>query len=75
MIIESDKPDQAGLPAAYQTLSSFEKSLVHLASIIYEPVNRITFANCLRRARITGPQGGMADFEYLGPIYSKTPKF
>jgi superfamily II DNA or RNA helicase/predicted RNA-binding protein YlqC (UPF0109 family) len=62
MIRESDKPDQAGLPAAYQTLSSFEKSLVHLASIIYEPVNRITFANCLRRARITSPKG-----EWLTP--------
>ncbi|MDX2433092.1 MAG: DEAD/DEAH box helicase [Desulfobacterales bacterium] len=57
MITESNKPNEAGLPAAYQTLSLFEKSLVQLASIIYEPVNRTIFANCLRRARIISPQG------------------
>jgi len=57
MTIESNNPDVIGLPDAYQTLPPFEKSLVQLASIIYEPVNRTIFANCLRRARIAGPKG------------------
>ncbi|MFC1837180.1 SNF2-related protein [Thermodesulfobacteriota bacterium] len=57
MINESNNTEDAAILAAYQTLPAFEKSLVQLASVIYEPVNRITFANCLRRARITGPNG------------------
>ena len=57
MTIESNNPDVIGLPDAYQTLPPFEKSLVQLASIIYEPVNRTIFVNCLRRARIAGPRG------------------
>ena len=57
MTIESNNRDAIGLPDAYQSLSAFEKSLVQLASIIYETVNRITFINCLRRARMAGPEG------------------
>ena len=71
MIIESNKPDEAGLPAAYQALSPFEKSLVQLTSIIYEPVNRIVFANCLRRARITGPKGEWLTSAALSPYILK----
>jgi len=62
MIIEAYQPGAGTIPVSYQTLSSFEKSLLHLASIIYEPVNRVTFVNCLRRAGITGPKG-----EWLTP--------
>jgi len=71
MITESNNPDEAGLPDAYQTLSPFEKSLVQLASIIYEPVSRIVFANCLRRARITGPKGEWLTSATLSPYIVK----
>ncbi len=71
MIIESNNSDEVGPPAAYQTLPPFEKSLVQLASIIYEPVNRITFANCLRRARITGPKGEWLTSVALSPYILK----
>ena len=67
MIIEPNNSDKAGFTSAYQTLSSFEKSLVQLASIIYEPTNRIILANCLRRARITGPKGEWVTAATLGP--------
>lgn len=70
-MIEASKPDKAGLPAAYQALAPFEKSLVQLASIIYEPVNRITFANCLRRARMTGPRGEWLSSASLGVFIQK----
>jgi len=71
MIIESNNFDEVGPPAAYQTLPPFEKSLVQLASIIYEPVNRITFANCLRRARIMGPKGEWLTSAALSPYILK----
>ncbi|MGW8287718.1 MAG: hypothetical protein ACWGOD_05700, partial [Desulfobulbales bacterium] len=59
------------LPSTYQTLSSFEQSLLHLASIIYEPVNRITYANCVHRAGITGPKGEWFTVATLGPFIQK----
>jgi hypothetical protein len=67
MIIESNNSDETGFAAAYQTLSPFEKSLVQLASIIYEPGNRIVLANCLRRARLTGPEGEWLTSATLSP--------
>jgi len=71
MIIEANQPSTRTIPAAYQTLSPFERSLLHLASIIYEPVNRITFANCLRRARITGPKGEWLTSATISPFIQK----
>jgi superfamily II DNA or RNA helicase len=71
MIIEAKQPGAGTVPAAYQTLSSFERSLLHLASIIYEAVNRITFANCLRRAGITGPNGEWLTSATLSPFLKK----
>jgi SNF2 family DNA or RNA helicase/tetratricopeptide (TPR) repeat protein len=67
MIIESNSTEDAAAFGAYQTLSPFEKSLVQLASIVYEPVNRITFANCLRRAKISGPKGEWLTSATLAP--------
>jgi len=71
MIIEADHSSTRTIPAAYQTLSSFERSLLHLASIIYESVNRNIFANCLRRAQITGPQGEWLTAATIGPFLQK----
>jgi SNF2 family DNA or RNA helicase len=71
MIIASNNSDKIGFAAAYQTLSPFEKSLVQLSSIIYEPANRIILANCLRRARITGPKGDWLTAATLGPSIIK----
>ena len=71
MIIEANQPGAGTIPASYQTLSFFEKSLLHLASIIYEPVNRVTFVNCLRRARITGPQGEWLTTTAISPFIQK----
>ncbi len=55
--METSEHTRKTLSAAYQTLVPFEQTLVQLASVIYEPVTRMTFANCLRRARITGTRG------------------
>ncbi len=71
MNIKSNNPDKVGFAAAFQTLSPFEKSLVHLASIIYEPVNRNVLANCLRRASITGPKGEWLTAATLAPYIDK----
>jgi len=71
MIIDAKQPSAGNIPAAYQTLSSVERSILHLASIIYEAVNRITFANCLRRARITGPDGEWLTSATLSPYLKK----
>jgi SNF2 family DNA or RNA helicase len=71
MIIETNQPKERGVAAAYQTLSSFERSIVQLASIIYEPVSRITFANCLRRARINGPKGEWLTSASISPHLKK----
>jgi superfamily II DNA or RNA helicase len=70
-MIENKFHSSRSLPSAYQTLSLFEQSLLHLASIIYEPVNRITFANCVRRAGITGPKGEWLTAATLGPFIQK----
>ncbi len=59
------------IPTAFQTLSSFERSLLHLASILYEAVNRATFASCLRRAGITGPRGEWLTPNSLAPFFQK----
>ena len=71
MIIEAKQSGAGIIPASYQTLSSFEKSLVHLASIIYEPANRVMFAHCLRRAGITGPKGEWLTAATIGPFIQK----
>jgi len=71
MIIETNQPNERGVAAAYQTLSPFEKSLVQLTSIIYEPVSRITFANCLRRANIAGPKGEWLTAAAISPYLKK----
>jgi len=71
MMIETELPRIHSLPSAYQTLSSFEKSLVQLASIIYEPVNRNIFINCVRRARISGPEGEVLTTATAGPFLQK----
>jgi hypothetical protein len=71
MILETSQLNDKGIIAAYQTLSPFEKSLVQLASIIYEPVSRITFTNCLRRAGITGPEGEWLTTATISPYLKK----
>jgi len=71
MILETSQLNDRGIIAAYQTLSPFEKSLVQLASIIYEPVSRITFTNCLRRAGITGPEGEWLTTATISPYLKK----
>jgi len=71
MIIAADKPDSRSISTAYLDLSPFERSLLQLASIIYEPLNRITFANCLRRARIAGPQGEWLTAATISPFIQK----
>ena len=71
MMIEKELQRTKSLPPAYQTLSPFEKSLLHLASIIYEPVNRITFVNCIRRARITGSEGEWLTAAGISPFIKK----
>jgi len=71
MPIESNNSDKADFASAYQTLSPFEKLLVQLASVIYEPVNRVILANCLRRARITGPKEEWLTAAGLSPYVDK----
>ena len=71
MTREAKQQTTGTTPAAYQTLSSFERSLLHLASIIYEGVNRNTYANCLRRASITGLKGEWLTAATLGPFLQK----
>ena len=71
MMIEEKLQSIKSIPAAYQTLSSFEKSLLHLASIIYEPVSRAVFVNCLRRAGITGPAGEWLTAATLSPYIQR----
>jgi superfamily II DNA or RNA helicase/predicted RNA-binding protein YlqC (UPF0109 family) len=70
-MFEVIQPNDTGVTAAYQTLSSFEKSLVQLASIIYEPVSRATFTNCLRRADISGPEGELLTATTISPYLKK----
>ena len=71
MMSESNSLDESGLATAYQTLPSFDKSLIQLVSIIYEPVNRIILANCLRRAGIRGPKGEWLTSATLGPYIQR----
>jgi superfamily II DNA or RNA helicase/predicted RNA-binding protein YlqC (UPF0109 family) len=71
MKTEENQPNKGTIPAAYQTLSSFERSLLHLASIIYETANRFTFASCLRRARISGPGGDWLTSSTIRPFLQK----
>ena len=71
MMLEKKTQSIKSLPPAYQTLAPFEKSLLQLVSIIYEPVNRITLVNCLRRARITGPQGEWLTSATISPFIQK----
>ncbi|MDX1775346.1 MAG: hypothetical protein R3297_02075, partial [Desulfobulbales bacterium] len=68
MISKADRTGAVSTIAAYQTISSFERLLVQLIAIIYEPVNRITICNCLRRARITGPRGEWLTPATIGPF-------
>jgi hypothetical protein len=69
--VETIEHNRDRLTAAYQTLSPFEQTLVQLASVIYEPINRMTFANCLRRARITGSRGEWLTSATVGPHLQK----
>ncbi len=71
MRTETQQSNITVFPAAYQSVSSFERSLLHLASIIYEPVNRATFANCLRRAGILGPSGEWLTAANIAPFLKK----
>ncbi|MBW2505758.1 MAG: DEAD/DEAH box helicase [Deltaproteobacteria bacterium] len=71
MMIEKELKSTKSLPSTYQTLSPFEKSLLHLISIIYEPVNRITLVNCVRRAGITGPGEGWLTAAAINPFIKK----
>ena len=71
MTIEANQPSTGTIPAAYQTISPFERSLLYLASIIYEAANRNTYANCLRRAKITGPRGEWFTAATIGPFLQK----
>jgi SNF2 family DNA or RNA helicase len=75
MIKEAKQSGPGSIPSTYQTLSPFEKSLLHLASIIYEPVNRSTFVNCLRRARITGSKGEWLTSATISPYIQKMQEF
>ena len=71
MKTEATHSKKRNIPAAYQTLSSFERLLLHLASIIYEPSNRFTFAGCLRRARISGPEGDWLTSATISPFLQR----
>jgi hypothetical protein len=71
MIIEADQKSTKNISAAYQTISPFERLLIHLASIIYEPVNRIILTNCLRRAGIKGPKGEWLTSATINPFIQK----
>jgi hypothetical protein len=71
MMIEKELKSTKSLPSTYQTLSPFEKSLLHLISIIYEPVNRITLVNCVRRAGITSPGEGWLTTAGINPFIKK----
>ena len=71
MMSESNSHDESGLSAAYQALPPFEKSLIQLVSVIYEPATRTILANCLRRAGITGPKGEWLTSATLSPYIQK----
>lgn len=71
MTLEENLLYKENIPAAYQTLLPFERLLVSLAAIIYEPVNRTIFANCLRRAGITCPEGEWPTPAIFGPYFQK----
>ena len=70
MIAETVKPTGKGI-TAYHALSSFEKNLVQLTSIVYEPVSRITLVNCLRRAGIAGSEGEWFTASSISPVLKK----
>ena len=69
--METIEHTRKALSAAYQTLSPFEQTLVQLASVIYEPLTRMTFANCLRRARISCPKGEWLTSATIRPYLQK----
>ena len=71
MTIEAKPPSTRTVPPAYQTIPPFERSLLHLASIIYDAANRMTLANCLRRARIKGPKGEWLTSATISPFLQK----
>lgn len=70
MIERELQSSKSGL-SSYHSLSSFEKSLLQLISIIYEPVNRAVLANCLRRAEISGPHGELPTAATIGPTVKR----
>ncbi len=71
-------PNETDLLDQYSKLSSFEQTLIHLLSIIYEPAHTTLLVNCLRKLELNNPRGNrptsvnlnhyFAKFEQLGLI-------
>lgn len=71
-------PNETDLLDQYTKLSSFEQTLIHLLSIIYEPAHTTLLVNCLRKLDLSNPRGNrptsvnlnhyFAKFEQLGLI-------
>ena len=50
-------PDTSEILENYRKLNSFEKTLLQLLSVIYEPAHTTLVVSCLRKLEIKGPRG------------------
>ncbi len=67
-------PKDSSLVAKYQELSLFEKSLLQLLSIFYEPVHASLVVNCLRRLQFKNPRGNRPTAITINHYFNKFEK-
>ena len=55
----------------YHTLSSFEKELLQVLSVVYEPANTTLLVGCLRKLEIKNPRGNQPTAANLNHYFAK----
>jgi len=62
---------QKALAQKYEDLSSFEKHLLQLCSVMYETRNRTTILKCCKKAGLPFPEGPFTQAKHLTPYVKR----